>query len=67
VGTLQPADQIVLVLVASRHRHEAFEACAFLMDSLKTNAPFWKKERTQQETRWVDSRPSDRELVKRWE
>jgi molybdopterin synthase catalytic subunit len=67
VGTLAPADQIVLVAVTSAHRGEAFDACRFLMDYLKTRAPFWKKETTPQGARWVDARASDDEAAARWE
>ena len=67
VGTLAPADQIVLVAVTSAHRGDAFDACRFLMDYLKTRAPFWKKETTPQGTRWVDARASDDEAAARWE
>ncbi len=66
VGLLLPADQIVLVMVASAHRHHAFEACAFIMDYLKTAAPFWKKETTAAGTRWVDARATDHEAQQRW-
>jgi len=67
VGTLAPADQIVLVVVTGAHRGEAFDACRFLMDYLKTRAPFWKKETTPQGTRWVDARASDDEAAMRWQ
>ncbi|MEP7154287.1 MAG: molybdopterin synthase catalytic subunit MoaE [Betaproteobacteria bacterium] len=67
VGDLKPADQIVLVIVASSHRGHAFEACEFIMDYLKTQAPFWKKELTPQGHRWVDSRDSDAAAVSRWQ
>jgi molybdopterin synthase catalytic subunit len=67
VGTLAPADQIVLVVVTGAHRGEAFDACRFLMDYLKTRAPFWKKETTPQGARWVDARASDDEAATRWE
>jgi molybdopterin synthase catalytic subunit len=67
VGTLQPTDQIVLVVVTSAHRGEAFAACEFLMDYLKTRAPFWKKERTPLGERWVDARASDDAAAARWE
>jgi molybdopterin synthase catalytic subunit len=67
VGTLQPTDQIVLVVVTSAHRGEAFAACEFLMDYLKTRAPFWKKERTPHGERWVDARASDDAAAARWE
>jgi molybdopterin synthase catalytic subunit len=67
VGTLMPADQIVMVAVTSAHRGEAFDACRFLMDYLKTRAPFWKKETTPQGTRWVDARASDDESAARWQ
>lgn len=66
VGLLQPLDQIVLVVVTSMHRHEAFQACEFLMDYLKTQAPFWKKETTPEGTRWVDARVSDDAALARW-
>jgi molybdopterin synthase catalytic subunit len=67
VGTLAPTDQIVLVVVTSAHRGEAFDACRFLMDYLKTRAPFWKKETTPEGARWVDARASDDEAATRWE
>ena len=66
VGVLQPQDQIVLVAVTSAHRGEAFQACEFLMDYLKTQAPFWKKEETAQGARWVDARVSDDAALARW-
>jgi molybdopterin synthase catalytic subunit len=66
VGTLKPTDQIVLVVVASAHRGEAFQACEFLMDYLKTRAPFWKKEKTPQGGRWVDARAADDAAAERW-
>lgn len=66
VGPLLPADQIVLVAVASAHRGEAFQACEFIMDYLKTRAPFWKKETTPQGERWVDARDSDDAAAERW-
>ena len=66
VGTLKPTDQIVLVIVASSHRGHAFEACEFIMDYLKTDAPFWKKEVTSEGERWVDSRESDAAAASRW-
>lgn len=66
VGPLRPRDQIVLVLVSSRHRGQAFEACEFLMDYLKTQAPFWKKEHGPDGARWVDARVSDDEALARW-
>jgi molybdopterin synthase catalytic subunit len=66
VGVLQPLDQIVLVVVASAHRGEAFQACEFLMDYLKTQAPFWKKETTPYGSRWVDARVSDDAALARW-
>jgi molybdopterin synthase catalytic subunit len=67
VGNLQPTDQIVLVIVASGHRGDAFAACEFIMDFLKTDAPFWKKEQTPQGERWVDSRDSDATATLRWQ
>ena len=66
VGTLKPGDQIVLVVVTGAHRGEAFEACEFLMDYLKTRAPFWKKERTPDGARWVEARESDDAAADRW-
>lgn len=66
VGLLQPLDQIVLVAVTSTHRGQAFQACEFLMDYLKTQAPFWKKEHTPEGARWVDARVSDDDAMKRW-
>ena len=66
VGLLQPGEQIVLVLVASAHRGPAFQACEFLMDYLKTQAPFWKKESTPEGERWVDARVADDEALARW-
>jgi len=66
VGLLQAADQIVLVAVTSAHRGESFKACEFLMDYLKTQAPFWKKEYTGQAARWVDARVSDDQAMARW-
>ena len=66
VGLLLPRDQIVLVLVASAHRGEAFQACEFLMDYLKTQAPFWKKETTPEGARWVDARVADDAALARW-
>ena len=67
VGELRPTDQIVLVAVTSAHRGEAFDACRFVMDYLKTRAPFWKKEHTAQGARWVEARASDDEAAQRWE
>jgi molybdopterin synthase catalytic subunit len=66
VGPLQPLDQIVLVVVSSAHRGTAFQACEFLMDYLKTQAPFWKKEHTPDGARWVDARVSDDAALARW-
>jgi len=66
IGLLEPLEQIVMVAVASAHRSQAFEACEFLMDYLKTQAPFWKKEHTPEGARWVDARLSDDEALKRW-
>ena len=66
VGLLQPLDQIVLVAVTSSHRGQAFQACEFLMDYLKTQAPFWKKEHTPEGARWVDARVADDDAIKRW-
>ena len=67
VGPLQPCDQIVLVAVTSAHRGEAFAACEFIMDYLKTAAPFWKKEDTPEGGRWVDARVTDETAMSRWE
>ena len=67
VGELQPADQIVLVAVSGTHRGEAFAACEFIMDYLKTKAPFWKKEQTPQGSRWVETRQADDEAAARWD
>jgi molybdopterin synthase catalytic subunit len=66
VGPLLPGDQIVLVVVSSMHRGEAFQACEFLMDYLKSHAPFWKKETTPHGARWVDARVSDDAALARW-
>jgi molybdopterin synthase catalytic subunit len=67
VGRLQPQDQIVLVAVTSAHRGEAFHACEFIMDYLKTSAPFWKKEATNQGERWVEAKLSDDVAKARWQ
>jgi molybdopterin synthase catalytic subunit len=66
VGVLPPFEPIVLVLVSARHREESFQACAFLMDYLKTQAPFWKKEHTATGARWVDARATDDQALARW-
>ncbi len=66
VGPLKVQDQIVLVVVASSHRGESFRACEFLMDYLKTQAPFWKKESTPEGERWVDARVADDAALERW-
>lgn len=66
VGVLQPLDQIVLVAVTSAHRGQAFQGCEFLMDYLKTQAPFWKKETTPEGARWVDARVTDDQALQRW-
>ena len=66
VGSLAPGDRIVLVGVAGAHRGEAFEACEFIMDYLKTRAPFWKREETPQGARWVEARESDDTAAGRW-
>ena len=66
VGVMQPLDQIVLVAVTSAHRGESFQACEFLMDYLKTQAPFWKKEQTPEGAQWVDARVSDDAALERW-
>ena len=67
VGRLAPLDQIVLVIVTSAHRGDAFAACEFLMDYLKTRAPFWKKEEIPGASRWVDARASDDAQAARWD
>ncbi|MBI1906306.1 MAG: molybdopterin synthase catalytic subunit MoaE [Rhodocyclales bacterium] len=66
VGRLEPGDRIVFVGVASAHRGEAFAACEFVMDYLKTRAPFWKREETPEGARWVDARDSDDSAAARW-
>jgi molybdopterin synthase catalytic subunit len=66
-GALKPNDQIVLVAVASAHRGDAFAACEFIMDYLKTQAPFWKKEQTAEGARWVEAKASDDQAAERWE
>ena len=66
VGLLQPQDQIMMVAVVSAHRGQSFQACEFLMDYLKTQAPFWKKEQTPDGARWVDARVSDDAALGRW-
>ncbi len=67
VGPLGPADHIVLAAATSAHRGEAFAACEFLMDYLKTRAPFWKREHTAEGSRWVEARASDEDAAARWE
>jgi len=67
IGTMQARDQIVLVAVAGSHRGECFAACEFIMDYLKTRAPFWKKEATDRGERWIDARGADDEAARRWE
>jgi len=66
VGLLQPLDQVVMVAVTSAHRAESFKACEFLMDYLKTQAPFWKKEQTAEGARWVDARVTDDIALAKW-
>ena len=66
VGLLQPLDQIMMVAVVSAHRGQSFQACEFLMDYLKTQAPFWKKEQTPEGARWVDARVADDKALARW-
>jgi len=66
IGLLQPLDQVVMVAVTSAHRGESFQACEFLMDYLKTQAPFWKKEQTPDGARWVDARSSDDAALAKW-
>ncbi|MET1114270.1 MAG: molybdenum cofactor biosynthesis protein MoaE [Comamonas sp.] len=67
VGLLQPLEQIVLVAVSAAHRGASFAACEFIMDYLKTQAPFWKKEQTPNGARWVDARVSDDAALARWQ
>ena len=67
IGKLKVNDQIVLVVTTSKHRQAAFESCYFIMDYLKTDAPFWKKESTEKKEEWVESRESDDEQKKRWQ
>jgi len=67
IGELKVNDQIVLVVTTSKHRQAAFESCNFIMDYLKTDAPFWKKESTEKKEEWVESRESDDEQKKRWQ
>ena len=67
IGLLAPTEQIVLVAVTSAHRGESFAACEFIMDYLKSLAPFWKKEQTAQGARWVDARESDQAALQRWQ
>jgi len=66
IGRLKPLDQIVLVVITGAHRGDAFAACEFIMDYLKTRAPFWKKERTPEGAHWVESRESDDIAAERW-
>ena len=66
VGTLSVGDQIVLVITSSKHRQEAFDSCNFIMDYLKTDAPFWKKEVSDKQEKWVDKRDHDEKQKKRW-
>lgn len=66
IGALKPLDQIVLVVVTGAHRGEAFAACEYIMDYLKTEAPFWKKEQTKAGERWVEARASDDDAKQRW-
>lgn len=67
IGALEPGEPIVFVGVASAHRQAAFDACNFVMDYLKTRAPFWKKENTAEGSRWVEGRVSDQSAAQRWE
>lgn len=66
-GTLEPGENIVLVITLSKHRQAAFDAAMFLMDFLKSKAPFWKKEQTGEEATWVDAREADETALKRWQ
>jgi len=67
IGALRPADQIVMVSVLSAHRGDAFAACEFVMDYLKTDAPFWKKETSEKGSKWVEARKSDLSAQKKWD
>jgi molybdopterin synthase catalytic subunit len=67
IGALKPADQIVMVSVLSAHRGDAFASCEFIMDYLKTDAPFWKKETSEQGSKWVEARKSDLFALKKWD
>ena len=67
VGTLQPTEAIVFVAVSAAHRGESFAACEFIMDYLKTRAPFWKKEQTPEGERWIEARESDNAAASRWD
>ncbi len=67
VGELMPGEQIVLVGTASAHRQAAFDAAQFIMDYLKSNAPFWKRQRVGEDSHWVESRASDEDAIKRWQ
>lgn len=67
VGELHPSDQIVLVATASSHRADAFAACEFIIDYLKTSAPFWKREQTEQGAKWLDTKESDLQRSARWD
>ena len=67
IGKLHPGDQIVMVATASSHRHAAFEAAEFIMDYLKSHAPFWKKQSSAASSDWISSRSSDSEALKRWQ
>jgi molybdopterin synthase catalytic subunit len=66
IGVLEPTDRIMMVAVTSAHRGQSFQACEFLMDYLKTQAPFWKKEQTPEGARWVDARVADDAALARW-
>lgn len=66
VGKLEPSDQIVLVAAGSRHRGDAFRACEYVIDQLKTRAPFWKKEETPEGSRWVEAKPDDETASRKW-
>jgi len=66
IGLLQPQEQIMMVAVSAAHRGQSFQACEFLMDYLKTQAPFWKKEQTPEGARWVDARAADDAAIARW-
>lgn len=66
VGPMAPGERVVFIATAASHRHAALEACAYLIDRLKTDAPFWKREHRREETRWIEARPGDHQAARRW-